>query len=1115
MSNILEWYTVHARPFLASRTIPKMLQKFDEHAEELRQLLGQKPSPEIAFLGSTTAGKSTTINALLRRRLLPENRIGSTTAARIKIRYGHRERLVVQYVPAEQLTEDLKRLSSEWSRIDAEARELAEPPDYQSIERLRSIARNALGFEPNYQLTLSDVQRSLPESVTGLLGRSIEYEDDIHTRIYDHLVGRFWSIVDSAVLEIPHELLETGLCIVDLPGTGDTDQGRLEALRRYVDRADEFVLVLGIALVTDDVQRLLFESDLLLKLVSRRRPLIVVGTKLDTAGTPTADDLASWKVNPSLSGLRATEAMWCVKAEHRFQELMKQLIGKVHPQREGEPNEDYDARVREHFDRSEFIPINPRAALEMDPSTRGEATDLAVQQWRERYPYNEHLGIDELGRALREVAAARRHQHKADTDFLESTFAKLLHSALEVAPTSSEDIDVASEREVCETHSRAALAAIDGLASKANNSIKTFADAVAACVDDLVKSKPEQTRLRVTRHLDPKHHSTVKACVRAPRNGIWNTVHLPKALFEKLQLQVIDEWSALRGRLFEVLDEQATSLQSYCVAIEAELGAMSAVGQQCRSSLEQGRRVLQTHTELVRRDLNDELNRIGVPLSDQIEKAARDALSDPCKIAEAYTGQGTKQRIMTLLSDNASRVTEATVARVRDLIGEAMKRVTETWNERVMQGGKRTLVAVAEDLDRAIENAGSAGSNHDDHDAGVKVLRLMPGVASDDSPQTPAVETATPETRIPFRILVGHSNAAQEVVWEPARPQSPLNNFGLLVTGDSGTGKTQFLRALIADSVKHGVSACVFDFKNDYADEAFSASAGLTVHDISRRGLPFNPLFLTPDRRGEIQPIRHVHEIADILGRVFHLGPVQLGHLRRAMSEAYERHGISTRDHIRVTPNLSVPSFSEVVHLLEEHETGSPNLITKLSPLFDLGLFPDASAATMRFEDLLARPLVLDFHELPNDRIKATLAEIVILRIHGHVVRSEQHRELRSLLIFDEAWRVARSARLQELAREGRAFGVGIVIGTQFPGDLPDNMTGNLATQLSLHNINHEHRKSVAQQLCGLSGARATQQVMEDFQSLKKHEGFFRNTHYVPYVQVATLPHYQRRTEGR
>ena len=90
------------------------------------------------------------------------------------------------------------------------------------------------------------------------------------------------------------------------------------------------------------------------------------------------------------------------------------------------------------------------------------------------------------------------------------------------------------------------------------------------------------------------------------------------------------------------------------------------------------------------------------------------------------------------------------------------------------------------------------------------------------------------------------------------------------------------------------------------------------------------------------------------------------------------------------------------------------------------------------------------------------------------------------------------------------AFGVGIAIGTQFPGDIPDTLAGNLATQLLLHNKQPEHRKVVARTLTGAASGQAAAQVMTKIDKLRPHEGFFRNQHYSPYVLVHTLPYFKR-----
>lgn len=408
--------------------------------------------------------------------------------------------------------------------------------------------------------------------------------------------------------------------------------------------------------------------------------------------------------------------------------------------------------------------------------------------------------------------------------------------------------------------------------------------------------------------------------------------------------------------------------------------------------------------------------------------------------------------------------------------------------------------------------------NHDDDDDGAS------GTAS-NGPRQAAPSKNTPKAPVPAsapttpakgkkdpKILIGESTAGEQIYWEPQRADAPLNNFGLLVTGDSGAGKTQVLRALIHEVADLGFPVCVFDFKNDYADPGFSKPAGLRVYDVSRVGLPFNPLSLIPDDHGECQPITQIHTLTDIFRRIFGLGEQQQARLKKAIVHAYEEHGIDPKTRYRVADIKSVPSFDDVVKPLEDDEKNEA-LLNRLSPLFDLGLFPKSDAVTTTFEALINDRVVLDLHSLPDDKIKAALAEFMIVRLHGYVLRGDQPRQLRRLLVFDEAWRVKDSERLQELAREGRAFGVGIAIGTQFPGDIRENLAGNLATQIFLHNKEADHQKAIARALVGAtSGPKATH-IIQRVAMLQKHEGFVRNQQHSPYVLVRTTPHYERKSK--
>ena len=83
------------------------------------------------------------------------------------------------------------------------------------------------------------------------------------------------------------------------------------------------------------------------------------------------------------------------------------------------------------------------------------------------------------------------------------------------------------------------------------------------------------------------------------------------------------------------------------------------------------------------------------------------------------------------------------------------------------------------------------------------------------------------------------------------------------------------------------------------------------------------------------------------------------------------------------------------------------------------------------------------------------------------LVNRPQPRKLTRLLVIDEAWRVASSKHLETLAREGRAFGAGIAIGTQYPGDLPADLSGALGTKIYLKNQHPSTGRRCVDALCG------------------------------------------------
>lgn len=366
-------------------------------------------------------------------------------------------------------------------------------------------------------------------------------------------------------------------------------------------------------------------------------------------------------------------------------------------------------------------------------------------------------------------------------------------------------------------------------------------------------------------------------------------------------------------------------------------------------------------------------------------------------------------------------------------------------------------------------------------------------------------------------VFLGHElGGEQPVYWAPFETDPRLLNFGVLVTGDSGSGKTQTLRVLIDGVTGMDAPVCIFDFKNDYGDRAFSAEQGLRVHDVRRHGIPFNPLFPSAAEDGSAQPIEHIFTITGVLKRVFGLGDRQAALLRDAMKEAFEKQGVDPQKWAPVD-TIRAPSFNDVVAILEEQKEArnatAISLIDRVSPLFELGLFPKSWELETPFEQMLGERLVLSLFELPTDEIKAALAELIIIRLHGYLVRGAQPRRLTRLLVLDEAWRVAHSKHLENLAREGRAFGVGLAIGTQYPGDLPPDLAGSLATKVFLKNQQPDHRRAVVRAVTGSAASPQAQDILEFMEKQEMFQGLIQNQQYAPYAAFKLAPYYARERE--
>jgi hypothetical protein len=358
------------------------------------------------------------------------------------------------------------------------------------------------------------------------------------------------------------------------------------------------------------------------------------------------------------------------------------------------------------------------------------------------------------------------------------------------------------------------------------------------------------------------------------------------------------------------------------------------------------------------------------------------------------------------------------------------------------------------------------------------------------------------------RAHLGNASPGEEEVWfDPYLQGAELPNPHVLVTGETGAGKTQALQSVTAQLAAHAILPLVLDFKSDY-DGEWAADRGVRVIDPAGGDkLPFNPLApVTDQKTGETSGLRQLHLVADLLKRVWGLGDQQAYRLREAIKEAYAGSGVPLTT-FRPTIEQVYPTFDDVRHHLEPEDT----VLGRLSPLFDLDPFGSDHEG---LAEMISDGVVVRLSQLPGGESKTAIAEFLLLALYDHLVRQGHQRRLTRLLVMDEGWRLATCPFLEPLLREGRAFGLGVILASQYPADLPQVIRGAAATQLHFGQSQAGQAGDVRRAVLGDSRGRQAQQLEDAVRGLRTFHAVLCDRQHSPWQEIRVTPYFERRGGG-
>jgi len=326
-----------------------------------------------------------------------------------------------------------------------------------------------------------------------------------------------------------------------------------------------------------------------------------------------------------------------------------------------------------------------------------------------------------------------------------------------------------------------------------------------------------------------------------------------------------------------------------------------------------------------------------------------------------------------------------------------------------------------------------------------------PAATSGHTPAPPAppqlAEVGRPER---VDLILGKDGQGGDVVWSVSTKGSPH----AFVVGIPGQGKSVTTRRIVRLFAEAGLPSLLFDFHGDMAADP---PAGASVLDASQ-GLPFSPFEGALKSGPELNAL--AFETAEIVAYVAGLGEIQQSHVYKAIQESYT--GVIDG----VTPQApTVERFADTLEVVEAAAKGK-HARERIRPLTDFGLFADNSGGTF---DPRERGMVIDVSSISLEQVQLAASAFLLRKIYRDMFAWPQDGKLKLAVVLDEAHRLAKDVTLPKLMKEGRKYGVVIVVASQGAADFHKDVVGNAGTKVAFR-TNYPASKQVAGYLRGRSG---------------------------------------------
>jgi hypothetical protein len=330
---MMQWMTDHVAP-VAKVPYPKQWVVWQRELEAVQRQLDNPNRIQVALVGTTGAGKSTFLNALLGQELLPVGVMEPCTSFVTLVRYQESldYSLQVDFFTQEQWQQDLESLVLLLQPGESE-NESSESKRFLNAAKKRVQAvlgrENVDQTEPQELFTLP-----LPPEVSAIFEQGssqtqrFETAKDMLTYLRSLIrsSSTLWSLVKQVSISGPYTFLQGGIELVDLPGLNDPNEARIEVTRDFL-RTAPFVWVMFSMVrgLTQDIHTILEEEKLLRTMVlsGSYASLSLIGTKADDIDTNIAPQLGLDEDTELPDLIRAYREQTTIKARAQLEDMVR------------------------------------------------------------------------------------------------------------------------------------------------------------------------------------------------------------------------------------------------------------------------------------------------------------------------------------------------------------------------------------------------------------------------------------------------------------------------------------------------------------------------------------------------------------------------------------------------------------------------------------------------------------------------------------------------------------------------------------------------------------------------------------------------------------------------